>query len=88
MLSKDPHHANTTKGLATIVSAYAPTLAASTEENDEFYGKLSATIESVLKPEQTFLLGDFNAKVSDDNTSWPAIIGCFGISKINENSTA
>ena len=38
---------NTTKGPATIVSAYAPTLAASTEEKDEFYGKLSATIESI-----------------------------------------
>ena len=32
---------NTTKGSATIVSAYSRTLAASTEEKDVFYGKLS-----------------------------------------------
>ena len=76
---------NTTKGPATIVSAYAPTLAASTEEKDEFYGKLSATIESISKGERIFLLGDFNARVGDDNTSWPAIIGSFGVGKMNEN---
>ena len=60
---------NTTKGPATIVSTYAPTLAASTQEKDKLYGKLSATIESVSKPEQIFLLGDFNATVGDDSTS-------------------
>ena len=38
---------NTTKGLVTIVSAYAPNLAAVTEEKDEFYGNLSTAIESV-----------------------------------------
>ena len=38
---------NATKDTVTIVSAYAPTLAASTEKRDEFYGKLSATIESI-----------------------------------------
>ena len=38
---------NTTKDPTTIVSAYEPTLTASTEETDEFYGKLLATIESI-----------------------------------------
>ena len=32
-----------------------------------------------------FLLGDFNARVGDDSTSWPAIIGCCGVGKMNEN---
>ena len=52
---------NTTKGPDTIVSA--PTPAASTEKNDDFYGKLSATIESVSKSEQVILLGDFYVRV-------------------------
>ena len=40
-----------------------PTFAALTEENDGFYGKLSATIEAVSKSGEIFLLGDFNAWV-------------------------
>ena len=58
MALQGSHHATKyNKGPATIVRAYAPTLAASTEGKDE-YGKRSATIESVSKSEQTFLLGD------------------------------
>ena len=34
---------------------------------------------------QIFLLGDFNARVGDNNTSWPAIIGSFGVRKMKEN---
>ena len=59
--------------------------AASTEEKNEFYGKHSATIESISKSEQIFLLGDFNGRVGDDSTSWSAIIGSFGVGKMNEN---
>ena len=36
---------NRTKAPATIVSAYAPTLAASIVEKDEFYDNLLATID-------------------------------------------
>ena len=76
---------STTKGQATIVSAYAPTLAGSTEEKDEFFGKLSATIEYIPKSEQIFLLGDFNARVDVHSTLLPAIIVPFGTGKMNEN---
>ena len=85
MALQGSHHATKyNKGPATIVRAYAPTLAASTEGKDE-YGKRSATIESVSKSEQTFLLGDWNARIGDDSTSWPANIGSFGIEKMNKN---
>ena len=63
---------NPTKGPADIVSADAPSLAASTEENVEFYGKLSATIEYIPKSQQIFLFGDFNAQVGEDSTLWTA----------------
>ena len=76
---------NPTKGPADIVSADAPSLAASTEENVEFYGKLSATIEYIPKSEQIFLLGDFNARVDVHSTLLPAIIGSFGVGKMNKN---
>ena len=74
---------NTTKGPATIVSAYAPTTA-STEEKDQFYGKFSATIKSVSKSEQVFILGDFNTKVGDDSTPQSAVIGSFGVEKMKK----
>ena len=78
---------NTTMGLATNVSDYAlkKALAVSIEEKDNFYDNSSATIETVSKSEQIFLLGDFNARVDDDSTSWPAILGSFGVGKMNEN---
>ena len=57
---------NTTIGPTTIVSAYATTLADLTEEREEFYGSPSAAIEVVPKFKK-ILLGDFNARVSDDN---------------------
>ena len=57
----------------------------STKEN--FYGNISANIEAVSKPEHIFLFSDFTktARVGDDSTTWPAIIGSFGVRKINEN---
>ena len=32
-----------------------------------------------------FLLGDFNARVGDDSTSWPAVIEFFRAGKMNKN---
>ena len=60
-------------------------MAASTKEKNDFYGKLSANIESVSKSEQMFLLCDFNVRVGDNSTSWPEIIGSFVVGKMKEN---
>ena len=76
---------NTTRGPATIVSVYAPTLAASPEEKDMFYGNLSASIRDIPNSEQLFLLGDFNARVGADHNSWPLNLGSFGVGTMNEN---
>ncbi|XP_066282992.1 uncharacterized protein [Branchiostoma lanceolatum] len=76
---------NTTKGPITLVSVYAPTLAATPEVKDEFYENLTATIRNIPSDEQLVLLGDFNARVGDDHESWPACLGKFGVGKMNEN---
>ena len=76
-------HAST--GHVNITSAYAPTLSASVESNDTFYDQLEAKIKSIPTSEELFILGDFNARVSTDNTSWPRCIGQFGIGKLNRN---
>ena len=49
---------------------------------EKLYGILASTI--VSKSDHIFLLGDFNARVSDDNTSWPAIIASFEVGKMTE----
>ncbi|CAH1226359.1 CD209 [Branchiostoma lanceolatum] len=76
---------NTTKGPITLVSVYAPTLAATPEVKDEFYENLTATIRNIPSDEQLVLLGDFNARVGDDHESWPACLRKFGVGKMNEN---
>ncbi|XP_066302904.1 uncharacterized protein [Branchiostoma lanceolatum] len=76
---------NTTKGPITLVSVYAPTLAATPEVKDEFYENLTATIRNIPSDGQLVLLGDFNARVGDDHESWPACLGKFGVGKMNEN---
>ncbi|XP_050703781.1 uncharacterized protein LOC126989216 [Eriocheir sinensis] len=76
---------NTSVGPATLISAYAPTLTSSTEAKDRFYDDLSFTISRVPEKEPLFILGDFNARVGADYTSWPTCLGHFGTGKMNEN---
>ena len=74
-----------TEGPFTLVSVYAPTLAATQETKDEFYENLSSTIESIPSSEQLALLGDFNARVGADQDSSQSCLGPFGVRKMNEN---
>ena len=76
---------NTTEGPVTLISAYAPTLSASSEAKDEFYERLSSILTNIPNTEQVILLGDFNARVGADSESWPSCIGHFGVGKMNEN---
>ena len=66
---------------ATLISAYAPTLPASDACKEEFYEKLTNFIDSVPRRDKLFLLGDFNARVDRDFTSWCKVIGPHGVSK-------
>ena len=47
--------------------------------------KLDETIKRIPKNEALFLLGDFNARVGNDQESWPICLGDFGVDKCNEN---
>ena len=55
---------------ATFISAYAPTMAYSDQSKEEFYEQLDHAIQSVLHSDKLFLLGDFNARVGSDHTTW------------------
>ena len=72
-------------GYVSLVSAYAPTLQASSETKDAFYESLSDTINTVPSCEQLYLLGDFNARVGKNHDAWPNALGHFGVGNMNEN---
>ena len=76
---------NTTDGPITLISAYAPTLYSPEEVKDEFYENLQMVIKKVPSKEGLILLGDFNARVGADQTSWPRCLGHFGVGTMNEN---
>ena len=76
---------NTSTGSTHIISAYAPTLCSTAESKDAFYDDLETRIRAVPAKDDLFLLGDFNARVGTDHTSWPHCLGHFGVGKMNEN---
>ena len=70
---------------ATVVSAYAPTLAAEQEVKDQFYHCLHDTLKSVKRTDKLVLMGDFNARVGNDGDMWPGVVERHGVGKMNSN---
>ena len=75
----------TTSGPVYIMSIYAPTLCSTAEAKDELYSQLETAIREIPPSAHLYLLGDFNARIGSDFTSWPRCIGHFGVGKLNEN---
>ena len=72
---------------ATLLSCYAPTLAAPQDEKEEFYEQLSVAIDTVAFKDKLFVLGDFNARVGQDYQLWHKVIGRHGIGNENANGS-
>ena len=49
--------------MATVISAYAPTLDAQEDVKEAFYADLDTILSEVPKEDKLILLGDFNARV-------------------------
>lgn len=71
--------------IATVVSAYAPTLGSEEEVKETFYAYLDKTLSRIPKEDTIILLGDFNARVGRDQHLWKSTIGKEGIRNINSN---
>ena len=71
----------------SIISAYAPTLAQSDETKEHFYATLSDVIKEVPSSHKLLVMGDFNARVGTDYSSWENIIGKHGVGRENSNGT-
>ncbi|KAL0860229.1 hypothetical protein ABMA27_010536 [Loxostege sticticalis] len=76
---------STSCGYVTLISAYAPTLTSLPEAKIEFYDQLDDTVRQVRPGDRLQILGDFNARVGQDNTAWPDCLGKHGVGKQNEN---
>ena len=73
------------KKLATITSAYAPTMTNRDETKDKLYGDFEYVISSVFAAEKLIILGDFNGRVGQYSTSWEGVLGKHGTGKCNSN---
>ena len=74
----------------TVVAVYAPTIPPnSTSESvgpsEAFYDQLQSSLSSIPSSDLLVILGDFNAHVGSDFSSWISFIGPHGVGERNEN---
>ena len=69
----------------TVISAYAPTLTSPDEDKEQFYEHLDQVIRSTSQSDKLVVLGDFNARVGRDFSSWEGVLGRHGVGKVNDN---
>ena len=70
----------------TIISAYAPTLSSPDDAKEQFYEQFDQVIGSTPPSDKLVILGDFNARVGRDCSSWEGILGRHGVGKKNDNN--
>ena len=70
---------------ATLISAYAPTMSNPEDNKERFYSDLRSVLLRIPRNDKIFLLGDFNARVGNDNLAWPSVLGPHGFGKMNSN---
>ena len=66
----------------TVIQVYAPTSNAEEAEVERFYEDLQDLLELTPKKEVLFIIGDWNAKVGNQET--PGVTGKFGLGIRNE----
>ena len=66
----------------TVIQAYAPTSNAEKAEVERFYEDLQDLLELEPKKDVLFIIGDWNAKVGNQET--PGVTGKFGLGVQNE----
>ncbi len=57
----------------------------SDDDKDAFYQTLHACLDRISSRDSLIVLGDFNARVDSDRSSWPGVLGPFGGSQTSAN---
>ena len=68
----------------SMISVYALTMTYANEEKEAFYQALASVVDHVNVADKSLIIGDFNAWVGKDHTTYSDVIGKFG--KGNKNS--
>ena len=68
----------------TLISVYGPTMQRTQEEKEIFYDQLGDCLDNA-KNDSIIILGDLNARVGKDWSSWPSVIGKHGVGNMNSN---
>ena len=70
----------------SVVVGYAPTEDSDAGLKDNFYQQLADTFDELPGHDIKLLLGDFNARVTSDNSAWPGVLGRHSLhSSSNDN---
>ena len=74
----------------TVVAVYAPinppnSTSEAVSLSEAFYDHLQSALSSVPSSDLIVILGDFNARVGSDFSSWNSVIGPHGVGVCNEN---
>ena len=74
----------------SVVSVYAPanpsnSTSDAASASEAFYDQLQSTLPCVPSSDLLVILGDFNARVGSNNSSWSSVIGPHGIGECNVN---
>ena len=70
-----------------VVQCYAPTNDNEEDNKLEFYERLQSILEKYPERDITVMMGDFNAKIGNDNTGYEQVMGIHGMGTMNENGT-
>jgi hypothetical protein len=68
------------------IQCYAPTNERDEDGKDQFYSRLRTIVESCPGRDFTIMMGDFNAKIGNDDTGWEEVMGRHGLGDINDNN--
>ncbi|KAL9954642.1 hypothetical protein ACROYT_G042207 [Oculina patagonica] len=68
-----------------VIQEYAPTNDAEDESKEEFYKLLQREVEAIPRHEVLIVMGDFNAKIGEDNEGWEMVMGQHGLGSMNKN---
>ncbi|XP_072047018.1 craniofacial development protein 2-like [Amphiura filiformis] len=68
-----------------VIQCYSPTNESEDEVKEEFYDHLQSVLDKCSEKDVNIIMGDFNAKIGNDNTGYEDIMGRHGIGDMSEN---
>lgn len=69
----------------TIIQCYSPTNDSKDEDKDDFYEQLTSELEKAPRHDTKIIMGDLNAKIGCNNSTYERAMGKEGCGVMNEN---